>query len=225
MMKAAVYCGTRNLYEDMIPAVKSLLCNSDVDRIYLLIEDDVFPYELPDCVTCINVSEQTYFRRDGPNFQNGWTYMVLMRAALHRVFPELDTILSLDVDTIVAKDISDLWDLDLSDCYLAGVREPHKSINRLYVNAGVILLNLKKLRETGKGDELIDSLNSKHYAFNEQDCINALCQGGILQIPGDYNSSNWTEPTTTPKIVHFAAIKNYQDSPLVTVYRNMDWPK
>ena len=46
-MKAAVYCATRNLYLDLIPAVKSLLANSDVDRVYLLIEDDAFPEELP----------------------------------------------------------------------------------------------------------------------------------------------------------------------------------
>ena len=160
-MKAACYCGTRNLYGDMIPAIKSLLSNSDVDRVFLLIEDDTFPYTLPERVTCINVSEQTYFRRDGPNYRNGWTYMVLMRAALHRIFPELDTILSLDVDTVVAKDISGLWDTDLSGYWLAAVREPHKSINRLYVNAGVMLLNLKRLRESGKGDELIDALNAR----------------------------------------------------------------
>lgn len=224
-MKAACYCGTRNLYYDMLPAIKSLLANSDVDKVYLLIEDDTFPFELPDCVTCVNVSEQTYFRRDGPNFQNGWTYMVLMRAALHRVFPELDIILSLDVDTIVDADISGLWDIDLSDHYLAGVREPHKSIKQLYVNAGVMLLNLKKLRESGKGDELIESLNSKHYDFNEQDCINELCNGNVLRIPGDYNQSDWTEPTATPKIIHFAAKKYYQDDPAVTRYRNMDWPR
>lgn len=45
--RAAAYCGTRNLYQDMIPAIKSLLLNSNVDKIYLLIEDDEFPYPLP----------------------------------------------------------------------------------------------------------------------------------------------------------------------------------
>ena len=31
-MKAAVYTGTRNLYEHMIPAMKSLMINSPVDK-------------------------------------------------------------------------------------------------------------------------------------------------------------------------------------------------
>ena len=46
MIKAAVYTGTRNLYKQMVVAVKSLIRNSDVDKIYLLIEDDEFPYWL-----------------------------------------------------------------------------------------------------------------------------------------------------------------------------------
>ena len=74
-MKAACYCGTRNLYKDMIPAVNSLLKNSDVDKVYLLIEDDVFPYKMPECVETVNVKDQPYFTHNGPNFKNGWTFI------------------------------------------------------------------------------------------------------------------------------------------------------
>ena len=55
-MKAAVYGGTRNVYRNMLAPMKSLLMNSDVDKIYFLIEDDEFPYPLPKEVECINVS-------------------------------------------------------------------------------------------------------------------------------------------------------------------------
>lgn len=221
-MKAAVYAGTRNLYYDMIPGVKSLLAHSNVDKVYLLIEDDEFPFTIPDRVECINVSDQPYFRHDGPNFKNGWTYMVLMRAALHRVFPELDRVLSLDVDTIVTEDISELWDLDLSQHYLAGVREPQKSNRSLYINAGVMMLNLKRLRG-GKGDEIIEALNTRHFPWNEQDCINELCAGEILEIPGDYNSSNWTARGKTQKIIHYAANPRWQTVPLVLEWRDKEW--
>lgn len=56
-MKAAVYCGTRNLYRQMITAAKSLLIHSDVDKIYFLIEDDDFPYSLPPEIECLCVKE------------------------------------------------------------------------------------------------------------------------------------------------------------------------
>jgi hypothetical protein len=55
-MKAAVYCGTRNLYPDMITAAKSLLLHSDVDKIYFLTEDDNFPLILPPKTKNINIS-------------------------------------------------------------------------------------------------------------------------------------------------------------------------
>ena len=39
-MRAAVYSGTRNVYQDMLTSAKSLLIYSNVDKIYFLIEDD-----------------------------------------------------------------------------------------------------------------------------------------------------------------------------------------
>ena len=83
-MKAAVYAGTKNVYEQMIPSMQSLLIHSDVDKIYFLIEDDIFPYELPAEVECINVSNQTFFPIDGPNMKNRCSYMVLLRAAFSK---------------------------------------------------------------------------------------------------------------------------------------------
>jgi hypothetical protein len=39
-MRAAVYSGTRNIYDKMLIAAKSLLMHSNVEKIYFLIEDD-----------------------------------------------------------------------------------------------------------------------------------------------------------------------------------------
>jgi hypothetical protein len=40
----------------MVHAAKSLLMYSNVEKIYFLIEDDEFPYELPPEIECKNVS-------------------------------------------------------------------------------------------------------------------------------------------------------------------------
>ena len=56
--KVAVYAGTRNLYEQMYVCLKSLLVNNAMDRVYLLIEDDEYPYTVPENVIPVNVSEQ-----------------------------------------------------------------------------------------------------------------------------------------------------------------------
>ena len=145
--------------------------------------------------------------------------MVLIRAALSKVFPKLDKILSLDVDTIVNEDISDIWDTPLKDYYLAAVREPAKSTkDHLYINMGVALLNLKKLRKDKKDNEIINALNTIHYDYNEQDCINEKCQGAIYELSPDYNVTNYTVEAKHRKIIHYAAIKGWEELPLVKSY-------
>jgi lipopolysaccharide biosynthesis glycosyltransferase len=145
--------------------------------------------------------------------------MVLIRAALSKIFPKLDTILSLDVDTIVNEDISDIWDIPLKNYYLAGVREPEKSTeNSLYINMGVALFNLKKLRKDKKDNEIIHALNTIQYDYNEQDCINEKCKGAIYELSPDYNVTNYTVQAKHRKIIHYAAIKGWEDLPLVKSY-------
>lgn len=226
-MKSAVYFGSHHIYDDMIPASKSLLSNSDVDKIYFLIEDDVYPHEIPSCIETINIRDvvPTIFSPNSPNYGSNWTYIGLIRAALTKIFPNFDTILSIDCDTIVDKDVSDLWDFDISYYYFAAVKEPHLSMatRSLYVNAGVMLLNLKKLREDKKDDEFIHALNTNRYYFVCQDVMNACCQGHILEIPSDYNASDYTVPTDNKKIIHYAGNRHWRDYDIVKKYREMPW--
>lgn len=224
-MKAAVYCGTRNLYPDMVTAAKSLAMHSSVDIIYFLIEDPEFPEPLPNYIQCIDVSGQRYFPPGCPNVYSLWSYMVLMRAVLTKYFPHLDRILSLDVDTIVDQDIDELWDLDLNGKYLAGVREPQKSTtSKPYVNMGVVMFNLDMLRANGMDDKFIRVLNNTRFRFAEQDCINALCFHWYYCLPSIYNLNDWTDPCKDPKIVHFANSRGaFRNEPLVKKYREISW--
>lgn len=232
-MKAAVYTGTKNLYREMVTASKSLLINSDVDKIYLLVEDDEFPLEIPDVIKVINVKNQKWFPSDGPNMQTVYSYMAMIRVAFCHIFPELGRILSLDVDTIVDKDISDIWDLPIDDCYLAACHEIHRThksgLNKnfseaefMYCNAGVVLFNLEKLRN-GKADEMIEMLNRRRYRWVDQDAMNYLCQGWIYDMPSDYNDNDWTVRPNAVKIKHYAGIKNWQNLEYVMKYRTIPW--
>lgn len=221
-MKAAVYAGTRNLYLDMLPALNSLLIHSDVDKVYLLIEDDTFPYALPPEVECINISNQKFFPSSGPNYKNVLTYIVLLRAAYPKIFPQLDKILTLDIDTIVNENISELWDLDLTNYYLAAVEETKISQKEgSYINMGVAMLNLKKIREDKKDDELIDALNTYWYRYKEQDCFNEFFRGQILILPSDYNACFQAAPPQHEKITHFAGLYDLTKFPHFNIYKNL----
>ena len=225
-MKAAVYAGTRNVYEDMIPSMKSLLIHSDVDKIYFLIEDDKFPYELPPEVECINVTNQPWFSLDGPNIKARCSYMVLLRAAFTKLFPDLDKILSIDNDIIINENISNLWDIDLENYYFAGVPEPRKSNDNFkYINFGFIMYNLKKLRADKKDEQIISDLNTYYYTEAEQDCYNLNCQGQFLELPYTYNC-NWytlkTNNAPASKVRHYAFTSKWQELSLVQKYRNIE---
>lgn len=224
-MKAAVYTGTRNLYPMMVPAIKSLMKNSDVERIYLLIEDDQFPEWLPECVEVINVACQEYFPAGGPNMDSQYTYMAMMRAALCHILPELDRVLSLDVDTIVLEDVSDLWDLPIDGWYFAAAPEWHRTVGRsLYTNAGVVLYNLEQLRD-GMADRVIGSLNRREWRWLEQDAFNAWCEGMIYPLPGTYNGCSCVKHPDPPKIRHYAAQKDWTMEPEYLKYEKMPWGK
>lgn len=231
-MKTACYVGTRNVYDQIIPSLKSLIFHSDVERVYLLIEDDEFPIPVPEIVRTVNVSNQQFFIPDGPNYSAiKWTWMTMMRAALPLLFPEEDKILSLDNDTIVVGDISDLWNLPIGDNYFAASREPKKSRGGawqqcdIFTQMGVVLYNLKALRDSGMCTTVINALNTKRYIFAEQDAFNQLCQGHIYVMPSEYNVNEFTEKTKgSPRIYHFAATNGaWLDYPLVQAYREADW--
>lgn len=206
-MKHAAYCGTRNVYVDMEASAKALIANSDVDVVHFIIEDATFPHPLPDMIVCHDLSEQRFFRPDGPNMESRYTYMALMRVALCHVLP-VDRVLALDTDTLVMRDVSAIWDMPIDDCYFAGVPEWTRTKDGLvYCNGGVILHNLAKMRD-GKADECIEVLNRRRYEWPEQDVLNYLCQGRIHSMPSKYNSNWWTDKNApNPAIKHYAGRK------------------
>ena len=135
MKRVVVYGGTRNLYQNMVKAAKSLLSHTRIDRVWFLIEDDKFPEPLPDVIRTMNVADQKWFVKDGPNYNCHWTYMSMIRLALPFILQDEDRALWLDCDTIVNQDIGELFDIDLDGCYMAAVKEPLRSKYPLiYVN-------------------------------------------------------------------------------------------
>jgi len=230
MQKVAVYTLTRNIYRNVIPSLKSLLRNGNVDRVYLVTEENDYDvgFDLPDKVITMPVSRYGYFYKDGPNYSCKWTYMALMKVTMPYLFPHSSRILTLDVDTIVLGDLSPLWELDLTGFYLAGAMEPYWTMQHkaLYVNAGVVMWNLKQLRD-GMCNELIRSLNTERWELAEQACVNSLCRGKILQIGPEWNSGDWTKnlPMDEVKVRHYMAYgqKRFQEQELVKQYAGMPW--
>lgn len=216
----------------MVTAVKSLMCNSSVDKVYLLIEDDEFPEWLPPQVETVNVSSQGFFPRSGANFTTEFTYMSLLRVCYTKLFPELDKVLQLDVDTVVVDNIDCLWDVDLTNRLFAAVFEKYsnyKPYGPRYYNIGVAMFNLDRIRQSGVDERAIQWLNTQKTPYIDQDAWNRFGIGGDIALPMRFNESIVTGYTENPAIVHFAGIKGWQKSERASRreylkrFRDMTW--
>ena len=219
MRKVVAYAGTRNLYEIMKTAATSLLANNHIDMVYMMIEDDVLPFTLPGNVVTVNVSGQQFFAEDGPNYKCRWSYMSMMRLALTKLLPEEEKVLWLDSDTIVDGDLTELFAMDMTGYYFAGCKECDKSNEQFsYINSGVLMMNLAKIREDNLDDRMIDVLNTQKLECPDQDVINMLAQWRILFIDSKYNVCPFTAETQETVIMHFAARKDFTENPLYRKY-------
>lgn len=210
----------------VIPSMKSLLANADIDTIYLLTEDDDIGIELPDVCRIINVSGQEYIKKTSPNYYTNFTWMVMMRMALPMILPE-ERVLSLDLDTIVQSNIDELWDLDMDGKYIAGAIENALSEHHgyPYINCGVMMMNLEKLRD-GRAERIIELLNTRRYTFNEQDCMNEeLSTDEKLIISPAFNYGFFNQGAMClPRILHFAGHgKRFNDLAVVHEWRDKEW--
>lgn len=122
------------------------------------------------------------------------TYLRLLISEL--VPPEIDKILYLDVDIIINKNLTELYDTDIEHFALAAIEDaPNNSaiaqdiFPAPYFNAGVLLLNLKYLRNirfTAKALQFVQENHNK-ITFHDQDVLNALLYEKCLLLPIQWN--------------------------------------
>lgn len=84
-----------------------------------------------------------------------------------------DKILYLDADIMCNRDVKLLFDIDVENVEYAAARDHYGKflIHPNYINAGVILLNLKKCKETGLFDKARAWIKKKKLVFADQSAI------------------------------------------------------
>lgn len=113
-----------------------------------------------------------------------------------------DKVIYLDVDTIILTDLSEYFNIDISDNYIAGTiaagyimnweerKDYYTSIGlpstSQYINAGVTLWNLKKIREENLTEKMCE-LAKNNYETVDQDVVNLLFYNNIKHVPLYYN--------------------------------------
>ena len=90
------------------------------------------------------------------------------------LIPEIpDKLLYLDMDIMIANDIKQLWDIDVTEYEYAAVKEKYGCwlIRPDYFNAGMLLLNMARIRETGLLVKARELIRTKKLLFADQSAI------------------------------------------------------
>lgn len=147
---------------------------------------------------------------------------IYFRLFIPELFPQYDKGIYLDADLVVPGDISRLYREPLGRRLVGAVAD--YSIQKIapfmqyideyvgvdhknYVNSGVLLLNMKRLREVDLSGRFLSWVEK--YGLEtvapDQDYLNALCWDGIQYLDPDWNAmpSECLSVMDNPQIIHF----------------------
>ncbi|MFC2626653.1 MAG: glycosyltransferase family 8 protein [Parascardovia denticolens] len=168
------------------------------------------------------------------------TMTIYFRLFLSEMFPEIDKAIYLDADTIINADIAQLYRIDLGHDLIAAVADNFVAANPetvyyseeglgipcdQYVNSGMLLMNLKAMREGHFTERFVQLLNKYHFESiaPDQDYLNVMCNGRIHYLDRRWNNmtGDGTEGPDHPRIIHynlFGKPWHYRDAPLADYF-------
>jgi lipopolysaccharide biosynthesis glycosyltransferase len=163
----------------------------------------------------------------------------------------VERILYLDADLVVLADLRELWSFELGDAAVAAVSDPFGASRSealglpreaVYINAGVLLMNLGKWRREALAERLgryIQEQGSR-LEYHDQDAINAVLCGQILVLDYRWNfqakmlrlprsgvpdRAKIGEASRAPAILHYTTMRKpwvfVMPTPAKAVYRRL----
>lgn len=190
--------------------VGSLITSAKPETNYriIIITDEIFNAELLDPLSKrFNNFSLQIIRFSNENFSGakiynkGLSMYTYCRLFIPEILYNYDKCIYIDTDTLVTDDLSIMYEKNIDEFYLAGVKDyglqtggyENTALCRLkipsmqkYVNAGVLLLNLKKIRNE-KINSFFMQCIGKEWMFEDQDIINKCCYEKIDFLPVRYN--------------------------------------
>jgi len=179
----------------------NVFCNN-VEKLY---RDKLLELSKPDFkIKVIDICEselhRKFIKKDFPV-----SISATFKFFLPELLPDLDKVMYIDGDVIIQSDLSEFYSNDISEVYAGVIKDYHALTfkgdvwKRLgvkfeaYFNSGVMLLNLKRLRESEITKRLVDyRLNGINY-YMDQDALNVVFGGLVRFLPFGYNLTltNW----------------------------------
>lgn len=121
------------------------------------------------------------------------------RLALQDLLPSnIEKIIYLDSDIVVSDNIVKLWDIDLEDNFIAGaldeggilqIRRLGLPLSHNYINAGICVMNIKKMREINLKHAYSEALYKNYdlITLQDQDILNITFVNKVKKLPLRWN--------------------------------------
>lgn len=194
------------------------------ERMNMLAEGVRDPFRIEFVPMQDKINASRYFRQNKLRCDY-FTMTIFYRLFIAEMFEEYDKGIYIDSDVVVPGDISELYNIDLEGHIIGAC--PDHSIEKIeplvdyienaigvpvneYVNSGVLLMNLKKMREVNFLEHFLYLLNKYHFdnVAPDQDYINAMCNGDIRYIGEEWDAmppeGGSSRPTLKhPKLIHY----------------------
>lgn len=208
------YALTRNVYDWILPSLRSLAETNPKARVFILAEDDELPFDLPMPVEVVNVSGQDFFPDIAAHRTEDFGgYINHLKICYSSILP-VNKVIHLDIDTIICDSLEGLWKTDVTGKWFAAVPESqkwYKPFGDKYYNMGVALFNLAQLRKDKVQDEMIEYLMTANQPYADQNAWNKFGteqkKAEVLDLR--YNESRVTGKTDNPAIVHYCSYPDW----------------
>ncbi len=191
-----------NSSKEYLYAIKILytkISDNNIKRIKKL-EQENLKIEFVDLNYYIDRIKDKLYTRD---YYSKSTYF---RLFLPNLYPQYDKILYLDSDLVVLDDVAKLYNINIKNCLVGAATEETVSLTpelrdyaervigvsyyKHYFNAGVLIMNLKELREFGFQEKFLYLLEKNIYSVaQDQDYLNRMCKGRVKYINPMWNKS------------------------------------
>ena len=154
-----------------------------------------------------------------------YTPAIFYRLFIADLFPQYDRALYVDADSVWAADPAPLVNHPLNgqliaaapDLSVAHVEPMQEYIRGAigvpggdYINSGVLVLNLKRLRDEGFSQHFLKLAQSYHFdcIAPDQDYLNAICHGQIEYLKEEFNAmpkdpAYASEAVAHPTLIHY----------------------
>ena len=153
----------------------------------------------------VNLSKQLEEIKDKLYTRNYFSNTTYFRLFIPEIYPEYNKAIYIDSDTVVLEDIAKLYSDDMGDNLISAVSDGAvQSIDifkdyvekvvgvsdyNYYFNAGMIVMNLKELREYKFQEKFLYLLEKIRFEVaQDQDYLNRLCKGRVKLIDSSWNT-------------------------------------